>query len=145
MQTSPYEIALIAGGFTIIGALIGALIVYRNALKLHRIVEFNKAATAFRNAFHCELVYLKYNARLPECERTYTNLKEFLKAGYIFRHLKAFDIFRDYLPTKERIAIDKAWEEYCDFEQYSNKNNERDLKNIALKNIEKIFKFATPK
>jgi hypothetical protein len=142
LNLSPYQIALIAGGFSIIGVLLGAWIGYRNALKLHGIVEFNKAATAFRNAFLCELIFLKYDAHLPECERTYTNPQELLRAGYSFRHLKAFNIFRDYLSNKEKVAIDKAWKEYCKFEKYPSKDNEADLKKVALKNIEKILQFA---
>lgn len=145
MNLSPYELVLIAGGFTVIGALVGGWIGYKNALGIYSITEFNKSATEFRNAFLCELIFLKYNACLPECERTYTTLQEFLRAGYIFRHLKAFDTFRDHLPTGERVAIDKAWEEYCNFEQYSDKNNEADLKKLALERIEKILKFAEHK
>lgn len=145
MNLSPYELVLIAGGFTIIGALVGGWIGYKNALGIYNITAFNKAATAFRNAFLCELIYLKYNACLPECERTYTTLQEFLRAGHIHRHLKAFDIFRDHLSTKERVAIGKVWEEYCNFEQYSNKDNEAALKKVALQNIEKLLKFAEHK
>jgi hypothetical protein len=89
--------------------------------------DFNKAATEFRNAFVHELIFLRHNASIPGGERTYTTLNEFLQAGYIHRHLRAFEIFRDYLTTKERAGIDKAWKEYCHhpdtnilwFEQYS--------------------------
>lgn len=145
MNLSPYELVVIAGGFTVIGALVGGWIGYKNALGIYNITEFNKAATAFRNAFRCELIYLKHDTLLPECERTYTGLQEFMRAGYLFRHLKAFDIFRDHLSAKERIAIDKAWKEYCKFEQYSNKDNEAALKKVALDNIEKLLKFAEHK
>ena len=106
------------------GAIIGALATYLlslsvikrthdDAINLIQRQEFNKAATEFRNAFLCEIIFLKHNARLPECERTYTTLNEFLQAGYIFRHLKALEVFKTYLTTYDKIAIDKAWKEYC--------------------------------
>jgi hypothetical protein len=120
--------------------------------------EFNKAATVFRDAFLCELIFLKYNAILPECERTYTSLDAFLRAGYTFRHMKAIETFKPYLSPIDGIGIDKAWQEYCKrtdgpnvlyFEQYSTKNvskeREKELKALALERIEGILKFAEHK
>ena len=148
--------ALISVIGTLGGVLIGSIISRRtssettkvshqNTIDLMQRQEFNKAATEFQNAFLCEIIYLKHNARLPECERTYTTLYEFLRTGYIFRHLKAFNNFRGHLPTNERFAIDKAWAEYCNFDQYSDKNNEIKLKELALSRIEKILEFAKHK
>lgn len=160
MNLNPYEIALIAGGFTIIGVLLGAWVGYRNAIRIQRIVEFNKAATDFRNAFLRELIFLRHNASIPGGERSYTTLDEFLQAGYIHRHLRALEVFKDYLSARERSGIDKAWQEYCYhpdnpsilyFEQYSwmvankGKDYEKQLKNIAVDRIEKILEFAKPK
>ena len=156
MNLSPYEIALIAGGFTIIGALLGSWIGYRNALKLHNIVEFNKAATEFRNAFLYELIFLKHNACIPEGGRTYTTLNEFLFAGYVHRHLKAFEVFRNYLFGEERANIDKAWQDYCHYDiegetepyfaMYAENIWEgKDTKKLALERIEEILKFAKHK
>ncbi|MCX5829985.1 MAG: hypothetical protein NTV58_18610 [Deltaproteobacteria bacterium] len=156
MNVNPYEIALIAGGFTIVGALIGGWIGYRNALKLHNIVEFNKAATEFRNAFLYELIYLKHNACIPEGERTYTTLNEFLFAGYVHRHLKAFEVFRNYLSSKDRADIDKAWKEHCHYDiegetgpffaMYAEDTWEgKDTKELALERIEELLKYAKHK
>ncbi len=153
MNLSPYEIALIAGGFTIIGALLGSWIGYRNALKLHNIVEFNKTATEFRNAFLYELIFLKHNAYIPEGERTHTALNEFLFAGYVHRHLKAFEVFRNYLSSEERANIDKAWQKYCHYDiegetepffaMYAEDTwEEKDTKTLARERIEEILKFA---
>jgi hypothetical protein len=141
LNLSPYEIALIAGGFTIIGVLLGAWIGYKNALKLYNIVEFNKATTIFRNAFSNELIFLKHNAIVGKMGST-DNLGECLRAGYIARHLKAFEIFKTYLTPKERMAIEKKWEKYCNFAQYSDKANEVELKKLAIERIEEILKFA---
>jgi hypothetical protein len=157
---SPYELAFIAGGFTIVGALVGGWIGYRSTLSIYRISEFNKAATSFRNAFIPEITFLKHNAVIPDNERHYADLNEFLEAGYIDRHLKAFEIFKNHLSSKERQEIDKAWREYCYhpdnqyilfFEQYSwrvaNKGigYEKQLQSLALNRIEKILEFAQPK
>jgi hypothetical protein len=156
MQTSPYEIALIAGGFTIIGALIGGWVGYRNAIRLYNIAEFNKAASIFQNAFLPEIIFLKHNARIS-CAGSSDNLQEFLHFGYTRRHLKAFVAFRPYLSSKKKRCIDQAWQEYCChpdnpkitfFEQYSwkvankGKDYEKELKSLALSRIEKILEFS---
>ena len=41
--------------------------------------------------------------------------------------------------------ISEAWEEYRNFEQYSNKDNETALKKVALERIEAVLKFAEHK
>ena len=155
MQTTPYEIAIIAGGFAIVGALLGAWIGYRNALNLYNVTEFNKAATTFRNAFYPELIFLRHNAIVAEAGSS-SDLGEFLFHGYMHRHLKAFEVFKDYLSPREKAGIDKAWQEYCGhcdhpdeprFAQYSYKSTEREtkgekLKQLALQRIEKILEFS---
>lgn len=155
MQTTPYEIAIIAGGFTIVGALLGAWIGYRNALNLYNVTEFNKAATTFRNAFYPELIFLRHNAKVAEAGSS-SDFGEFLFHGYIHRHLEAFEVFRDYLSTEEKARIDKAWQEYCGhydhpneprFAQYSYKSTEREtkdeeLKQLDLQRIEQILNFT---
>jgi len=158
LNLSPYELVLIAGGFTVIGALVGGWIGYINALNIYNITEFNKAATDFKNVFLYELIYLKYNARIPEGERTYTTLNEFLFAGYVHRHLKAYEIFRNHLSAEDRIGIDKAWQKYCKhpddpntlyFEKYITNNvskeREKELMELALKNLESVLEFAKHK
>jgi len=167
MNLAAYELALIAGGFGIVGALLGAWTTYRlsiklsqsahdNAIDLMQLQEFNKAAAEFRNAFLYELIFLKHNACIPEGERTYTALNEFLFAGYVHRHLKAFEVFRNYLSSEERANIDKAWQGYChydiegetepDFTMYAEDIWEgKDTKKLALERIEEILKFAKHK
>jgi hypothetical protein len=156
LNLSPYELVLIAGGFTIIGALLGGWIGYRNAIGIYNIAEFNKAATEFRNAFLYELIFLKHNACIPEGERTYTELNEFLFAGYLHRHLKAFEVFKSYLSSEERAGIDKVWQDYCHYDiegenepffaMYAEDKWEgKDTKILALERIEEILKFAKHK
>jgi hypothetical protein len=126
--------------------------------KLEERKRFNEAAKIFRNDFLLEIAFLEHNTALPGNERTYTTLDEFLRAGYTFRHLKAFETFKPYLSPVNRKGIDKAWQEYCCrpddpnalyFEQYSTKSvsreREEELKRLALERIEAILKFAKHK
>jgi hypothetical protein len=161
-------IATVLAGFG--GAALGACFAYKtgiklvqethkNATDLLRRQEFNKASTKFRNAFLPELIFLKHNAKISSSASS-DNLHEFLLAGYVHRHLKALEIFRNYLSTKERTNIDKAWQKYCRhpdnseilyFEQYSNKSingtqkSEANLKKVALERIEAIIKITEHK
>ena len=75
MNLGPYEIALIAGGFGIVGALLGAWATYRlsvklaqrtyeNAIDLMQRQEFDKAAADFREAFLPEATFLKHDANI---------------------------------------------------------------------------------
>lgn len=161
MQTSPYEIAVIAGSFTIIGALLGAWVGYRNALKIHSITQFNHAAGLFRNAFLPETTFLKHNANIGGLGSS-NKLRELLRAGYL-RHLKALEIFKSYLSTTDRVTIDHVWDEYCHPNGIPQDPNEkRDFrfneymkieesegadkaKEVALQKIHKILGFANVK
>jgi hypothetical protein len=111
VSLSPYELALIAGGFTILGALIGGWFGYRNALKIYSITEFNKAASRFRSAFLSETTFLKHNANIGGLGQSHY-LHEKLRSGYL-RHLKALELFKNHLPVADRHAIDHVWDEYC--------------------------------
>lgn len=51
VQISPYEIALIGGGFTIIGALLGAWITYKFALQLRNKDARREAGRRLRETF----------------------------------------------------------------------------------------------
>jgi hypothetical protein len=166
LNLSAYEIVIIAGGFTIIGALIGTWATYRlsinlikrthdNAVVLMQRQEFNKASAVFRIAFLPELIYLKHNAKIKGAGST-DDLNVFLSSGYLHRHLEAFEIFKSYLSTEDRIGIDEAWKEYCHYDidgetephfaMYAEDTREgKNTKELALERIEKILKFAEPK
>lgn len=157
MVLSPYEIALISGGFALCGALVGALCNHIFSERRRRIEEFNKAATEFRNAFLPEIILLSHNAKIDKCEGS-NDLDHVLSSGYIKRHLAALEVFKNYLSTEERIDIDKAWKNYCYhpkieaypwFEQYHTpgrgKEGVDDKKKLALERIENILKFAEHK
>ncbi len=72
----------------------------------------NNAATTFRDAFLPQLIFLKHNANIGNIGST-DELSGILQFGYIHYHLKAFEVFKNYLSAKERADIDKAWKQYC--------------------------------
>ena len=154
MNLTPYEIALIAGGFTIVGTLIGAIIGNRNAISLNKIVEFNKAAATFRSAFTSELrelkTIIKYDMEIVEDDIT-----KMLGSSAI-KFENACIIFRPYLKKSKRICFNNAWKEYCHpqggdpkkvpgpfYEYFVNKNN-NDAVNLIIDKIEKMIGFAKP-
>lgn len=156
MNLSPYELSLIAGGFTIIGALIGGWIGRKNALSVYKVSEFNKAAVVFSDAFLPEITFLRHNTNIGQLGNS-SDLGEILSSAYVSRHLKAVEVFKTYLSQKQSKAIDQAWQEYCChtqnpgvpwFEQYSwkmtgvGKQKEKELKELALDRIERILEFA---
>jgi hypothetical protein len=143
MNLTAYELSLISGGFGIVGAILGAYIGYYFSTRLINRQDFNKAASEFRNAFINQLNFLKSGVNTGSGDTS--NIGEYLRANYVGSHLSAFEVFKNYLPTSERVAIDKAWEEYRNFAQYSNKGNKEEFKNLALERIKDVLKFAEHK
>ncbi len=158
MKTIAIEI-LTSPAFPLITLFLGFLVGHRLSIGRDQRQEFNKAAAIFRDAFLPEITFLRHNANIGGLGSS-NDLGELLRFGYIHRHLKALEIFKPYLLPKKRGDIDKAWQEYCChpdnqnapfFEQYSwkvankGKDYEKQLKILALNNIEKILEFAKPK
>lgn len=143
MNLSPYELVLIAGGFTVIGALVGGWIGYKNALSIYNVAEFNKAADKFRDTFIVQLNVLESDVNSGSGDTS--NIGEYLRAHYVGTHLNAFRTFKYSLSDNEGKAIDKAWAKYYDFAQYSDKNNQKEARAIALKKLEDVLKFAKTK
>jgi hypothetical protein len=158
MKTIAIEI-LTSPAFPLITLFLGFLVGHRLSIGRDQRQEFNKAAAIFRDAFLPEITFLRHNANIGGLGSS-NDLDELLRFGYIHRHLKALEIFKPYLLPKKGEDIDKAWQEYCChpdnqnvpfFEQYSwkvankGKDYEKQLKILALNNIEKILEFAKPK
>lgn len=143
MNLDPYELVLIAGGFTVIGALVGGWVGYKNALGIYKITEFNKAADKFRDAFITQLNVLESDVNSGRGDTS--NIGEYLKSHRVSTHLNAFRTFKYSLSDSEGKAIDKAWSKYCDFAQYSDKNNQKEARALALKNLEGVLKFTKHK
>ncbi|MBU4462613.1 MAG: hypothetical protein KKB05_01545 [Proteobacteria bacterium] len=143
MNLTAYELSLIAGGFGIVGAILGAYIGYYFSTRLINRQDFNKAAAEFRNAFTNQLNVLKSNVNSGRGDTS--NIGEYLRAHYVGYHLSTFEVFRNYLTPKERVSIDSTWKEYCNFNQYSDKNNQEAMRKLALKNLKDVLKFAKHK
>ena len=131
-------------GFVILPALLTAFFASIIPRKLEERRQFNEAAKIFQDAFAPQLTFLKHNTNVGGIGST-DDISGLLRFGYVHYHLKAFEVFRSYLPARKRAAIDKAWEKYCNFAQYSDKNNEAKMKTLALDQIKKILKFAEHK
>jgi len=135
IELGSFSIGVIAGGI-IIGFANHFLSKSRNR-EDRTIAEFNKAATTFRNAFIVQFNFLKYNVNSGSGDTS--NVGEYLRTHYVSTHLKAFETFKCCLSARKIKAIDKKWTKYCNFNQYS-KNKE-----LALKNLEDVLKFANHK
>ncbi|MCK4820005.1 hypothetical protein KA005_29845 [bacterium] len=112
MNFSPCETTYIAGGFTIIGALAGSFIGYRTALNIYKLSEFNKAAAQFRAAFYPEILSLKDRIGSPETPSTDQSIRDFMQAGYVNRHARAFLLFSAALSKRKANSAEKDWKKY---------------------------------
>ena len=139
---------------TVLGVLIGGPITYyfakkliqkthRSALNLAQRQDFNKAADKFHDAFINQLNFLEHNVNSGTGDTS--NIGEYLRAHRVATHLNAFRIFKNSLSDTDRVAIDKEWEKYCNFAQYSDKNNQEKMKALALKQLNDVLEFAKHK
>ena len=107
MELSAYELALIAGGFTLAGAFIAAIAAYWLAIKLEESKERRAACAQLRSAFAPALatVYLGRHHGTHDRPVVGNVLKESLLA-----HASAVEEFRPFAADRE--AYQHAWEEY---------------------------------
>lgn len=141
IEFGSFSLGAIAGGI-IIGVANHFLSKSRSE-EYRKIGEFNKAADKFRDTFIVQLNVLESDVNSGSGDTS--DIGGYLNSRYVATHLNAFRTFKYSLSDKERIAIDRAWEKYCDFKQYSDKNNQKEMKKLALKNLEEILKFAEHK
>lgn len=106
MQVGPYEIALIAGGFTIIGTLLGAFVTYRFALHLSRVNARLDAGRRLREAFEPERAALHPVSGIKDLD-----VEKFLQASWP-KHHAAVSELAFQLPLKQRTLLEKAWSDY---------------------------------
>lgn len=148
MNLSAYEIALIAGGFTIIGTLLGAWITYRNALEIQKVAEFNKAAAEFRIAFIEEQRLLDPHSF---ADRASAGSVSSIIKNAIDKHERAMIRFEPFVCKSKIEEYKKAWKDYAGdskhFEQYSGGNifEAQEKRALALSRINNLLKFANPK
>lgn len=106
MQLTPYELALISGGFTVAGVLLGSFLTYRFALSLARQTARREAGRRLREAFAAEI------AALHPVSGDHTADVEQLLASAFLKHREAVTEFSFYLRPFERERFLEAWRSY---------------------------------
>lgn len=106
MQLGPYDIALIAGGFTVVGALLGSFVTYRFALHLSSVNARRDAGRRLREAFAPELASLH-----PVTGAKDIDVERFLQASWP-KHHAAVSELAFHLPQEQRAVFEQAWREY---------------------------------
>lgn len=120
MTLSAYDLAWIAGGFTVLGALISALVAHRLALKLTDVQAANALALD-KNRFEREAVAKLRAAFAPALAIIYLarhhgthdvpNVDAFVKKE-LLNHASAIEEFRPFVSLCQRTGYQAAWEEY---------------------------------
>lgn len=110
MELTALEIAYIAGGFGIIGSLVGSIAAHFLSKDIDRRNKFNTAAEEFKTAFIPELRYLDY--RYSPDRRDAPGIYKTLSLAFD-EHETAVIKFRLRLKGQQHIDFDKAWDNYC--------------------------------
>jgi hypothetical protein len=106
---SPYELALIAGGFTVVGALITIFGAHHLAIHLESIKRKQFGVAKLRSAFAPALAMI-YLARHHGTHNTPDD-DEFIKKA-LLDHATAIEEFRIFVPESKQTAYQEAWEAY---------------------------------
>jgi hypothetical protein len=102
-ELSASDAALWGFGFTVIGALVGALAaVYSARITAYRQHLYEESAK-FRSSFVEELIVLRHAN-----EDAFKVISE----GVLAKHQKAKVLFEPWVPKRQRSAFDSAWNEY---------------------------------
>jgi hypothetical protein len=136
------ELALIAGGFTILGVLLGSLITFYFSLELAKRISRKDAGRRLREAFHIEQAAFDASAL---SERI--GIEEMLRAAWP-RHHAAVSEMKFYLPPKKAAQLDEAWQKYhllggkIRFDQYVSQGTPDELRTKFNERVEAILKFT---
>ena len=109
MNISPFELSIIAGSFTVVGALITIGGAHRLAIHLESIKRQQAAIANFRAAFSPTLSFLYIASQHGSHDKPDIDIhiKDALLA-----HGAAVEIFRPFVSKHDRGKYQKAWEEY---------------------------------
>lgn len=106
MNLTVYEVSIISGGFTIVGALIGAIATYRFSLHLSINQQRSIAAANFRATF-------SYTISQMTIAQTDKNISIEALLVRTFPDLAtAVESYRPFVPCKDRQAYQEAWKNY---------------------------------
>jgi hypothetical protein len=151
---------IVAGIFTIIGAIIGGTIAYWSALKAIKLQEFNKAGSEFHIAFIETQRRLDENKSFDVLRTDGEGVWDILQQ-FIMSHERAKIRFRPYISKCNLASFDEAWQIYYSQEnrnaeclsEYKPKfyhetkdpKHEGEIRKLALSRIEKLLSFAETK
>lgn len=136
MELTALEIAFIAGGFGILGALLGSLTTHFLSKDIARRNDFNQAAKNFIAAFQDELAMLRLEP---------TTTFDIIKPARI-KHEAAYATFRRYLKGCELENFILAWRIYyvstppCPDKETDQKYE--DERTAIIERIETLLDFA---
>lgn len=137
MELTALEIACIAGGFGILGTLLGSIINHFLGKDIARRAEHNQAVREFINAFQDELSRLKHSKETPFA----------IIQPAIFKHQTATSIFKPRMPYNKKAAFTLAWKDYLvaapsQYEREEQKHAKDEYRLLLCEKIEKLFEFV---
>lgn len=138
-----YDLAIIAGGFTVVGALIGALVAYWLSIKLSDRQRKATAIANFRSVFIPVVAQIKIEQKYG---RT-TEVNRILTDTFVPMSV-AIETFTPFVPSKDREAYQQAWDNYsplagiAQFSEYTMRENLEDANapfNRFFNNVQAIL------
>jgi hypothetical protein len=106
-NVTAYTLAIIGGGFTVVGALITAIVAYWLTIDLESFKERNVAIAKLRAAFAPALAQIYIAQKHGDHNRP--SITEFIRNN-LLSVASAIEEFRPF--AKDGIAYQKAWERY---------------------------------
>lgn len=106
MDLSPHELAVIAGAFTILGALIGSIVTYWLSLQLAKAHARLEAGRRLREAFASEIAMID-----PVGGNKDANVDFILRKAFE-RHRASVIEFSYYLYSEKKKEFLEAWRQY---------------------------------
>ncbi len=136
MELTALEIAYIAGGFSILGGLVGSITNHFLSKDIYRRNDFNQAAKEFVAAFQDELAMFRLES---------TTTYDIIKPARI-KHAAAYSTFRRYLKGQELENFISAWRIYYVSTPPCSDNKEdqkyQDERTAIIERIEALLDFA---
>ena len=111
-NVTAYDIALIGGGFTVLGALVGGLVAYWLTAQLETWKLDNVARAAFRAAFAPTLAFIYIARHHGTHDRP--DINAHIKDA-LLSHGAAVEVFRRFVGAKRQAAYQDTWENYREF------------------------------
>lgn len=110
MEINAYTLAVIAGGFTVVGALIGAISAYWLSTHLEQIKDHRAACAKLRSAFAPVLAQLDLG-RKHNTTHDAPDIDNFLMSQ-LLANAAAIEEFKPFVNTSDVAGYEQAWGEY---------------------------------